>query len=140
MDDFLLLNKEESSDLNIKLNSSKNPNFSISKSKRWYVFFLLMISNIFIQMDHGSIPASTWNLYQIFNSNQEIGLFGSLVFIGNLLGALIYFYLINAYHRKKLLIYSMFFIAICLITFILTTNIIYLFINRVILGIFKLIL
>ena len=87
MDDFLLLNKEESSDLNIKLNSSKNPNFSISKSKRWYVFFLLMISNIFIQMDHGSIPASTWNLYQIFNSNQEIGLFGSLVFIGNLLGA-----------------------------------------------------
>ena len=137
MDDFLLLNKEESSDLNIKLNSSKNPNFSISKSKRWYVFFLLMISNIFIQMDHGSIPASTWNLYQIFNSNQEIGLFGSLVFIGNLLGALIYFYLINAYHRKKLLIYSMFFIAICLITFILTTNIIYLFINRVILGIFQ---
>ena len=136
MDD-LLLKKDESSDSNIKLNLSKNPNFSISKSERYYVFFLLIISNVFIQMDHGSIPASTWNLYQIFNSNQEIGLFGSLVFIGNLLGSLIYFYLINAYHRKKLLIYSMFFIAICLITFILTTNTIYLLINRVILGLFQ---
>ena len=90
MDD-LLLKKDESSDSNIKLNLSKNPNFSISKSERYYVFFLLIISNVFIQMDHGSIPASTWNLYQIFNSNQEIGLFGSLVFIGNLLGSLIYF-------------------------------------------------
>jgi len=132
-----LLVKEESSDPNIKIYSNKNENFSITKSRRWYVFTLLVISNIFIQMDHGSIPASTWNLYKIFNSNQEIGLFGSLVFIGNLIGALIYFYLINACNRKKLLIYSMFFIAICLITFILTTNTIFLLINRVILGIFQ---
>ena len=136
MDNELLL-KEESSDPNIKIYSNKNHNFSITKSRRWYVFTLLVISNIFIQMDHGSIPASTWNLYKIFKSNKEIGLFGSLVFVGNLLGALIYFYLINACNRKKLLIYSMGFIAICLITFILTTNTIYLFTNRVILGIFQ---
>ena len=133
----LLLNKEESSELNLKLSSSQKPNFSISKSDRWYVFYLLVISNIFIQMDHGSIPASTWNLYNIFNSNKEIGLFGSLVFVGNLIGALIYFYLINIIQRKKLLVYSMFFIAICLITFILTTNTLYLLLNRVILGIFQ---
>ena len=42
MDD-LLLKKDESSDSNIKLNLSKNPNFSISKSERYYVFFLLII-------------------------------------------------------------------------------------------------
>ena len=132
-----LLNKEENSDSNIKINLNKNKKFSISKSERWYVFFLLVISNIFIQMDHGSIPASTWNLYKIFKSNRKIGLFGSLVFIGNLLGALIYLYLINAYNRKRLLMYSMFFIAICLITFILTTNTNFLFVNRVILGIFQ---
>ena len=88
-------------------------------------------------MDHGSIPASTWNLYKIFNSNQEIGLFGSFVFIGNLVGALIYFYLINIYQRKKLLINSMFLISICLITFILTTNTLFLLLNRGILGIFQ---
>ena len=131
-----LINKDENSDLNLK-NISSNSQFLISKSERWYVYTLLVISNIFIQMDHGSIPASTWNLYQIFHSNKSIGLFGSLVFIGNLIGALIYFYLINKCPRKSLLIYSMFFIALCLITFILTKNTTYLFANRVILGIFQ---
>ena len=55
-------------------------NLLIPKSTRWYVYVLFVVSNIFITMDHGSIPASTWNLYKLFNSNQEIGLFGSLVF------------------------------------------------------------
>ena len=133
----LLLKKESSSESNIKSDNKNNPNILISKSDRWYVYTLLVISNIFIQMDHGSIPASTWNLYKIFNSNQEIGLFGSFVFIGNLVGALIYFYLINIYQRKKLLINSMFLISICLITFILTTNTLFLLLNRGILGIFQ---
>ena len=133
----LLLKKESSSESNIKSDNKNSPNILISKSDRWYVYTLLVISNIFIQMDHGSIPASTWNLYKIFNSNQEIGLFGSFVFIGNLVGALIYFYLINIYQRKKLLINSMFLISICLITFILTTNTLFLLLNRGILGIFQ---
>ena len=133
----LLLKKESSSESNIKSDNKNNPNILISKSDRWYVYTLLVISNIFIQMDHGSIPASTWNLYKIFNSNQEIGLFGSFVFIGNLVGALIYFYLINIYQRKRLLINSMFLISICLITFILTTNTLFLLLNRGILGIFQ---
>ena len=133
----LLLKKESSSESNIKSDNKNNQNILISKSDRWYVYTLLVISNIFIQMDHGSIPASTWNLYKIFNSNQEIGLFGSFVFIGNLVGALIYFYLINIYQRKKLLINSMFLISICLITFILTTNTLFLLLNRGILGIFQ---
>ena len=136
MDD-LLLKKDDSSDSFIKLNIIKDPNISISKSDRWYAYCLLVISNIFIQMDHGSIPASTWNLYKIFKSNKEIGLFGSLVFVGNLIGALIYFYLINIYHRKKLLIFSMFFISVCLIYFILTTHTISLYLSRTILGIFQ---
>ena len=127
----------QNSESNNKSKANSNQNLFISKSDRWYAYTLLVISNIFIQMDHGSIPASTWNLYKIFNSNQEIGLFGSLVFIGNLIGSLIYFYLINIYPRKKLLIFSMFFISICLTTFILTTNTFYLLVNRVILGIFQ---
>ena len=132
-----LLKKDNSSDSNIKSDIKNDPNILISKSDRWYVYSLLVISNIFIQMDHGSIPASTWNLYKIFKSNKEIGLFGSFVFIGNLIGALIYFYLINIYQRKKLLIFSMFSISICLITFILTTNTLFLLLNRGILGIFQ---
>ena len=129
---------DENIDISINLHiNDNNGKVSISKSTRWFVYFLFIISNIFITIDHGSIPASTWNLYKIFNSNQEIGLFGSLVFVGNLLGSILYFYLINIIHRKKLLIYSMIFLAICLITFILTTNSLFLFANRIILGIFQ---
>ena len=125
-------------DNNLEINLTLNNNaIKISKSTRWFVYILFIISNIFITLDHGSIPASTWNLYKIFNSNQEIGLFGSLVFVGNLLGSLLYFYLINVIHRKKLLLYSMIALSICLITFILTKNTLFLLSNRIILGIFQ---
>lgn len=130
-----LPNDENSIDINININTKKS--FSIPQKTRWFVYSLFIFSNIFITMDHGSIPASTWNLYKIFNSNQEIGLFGSLVFVGNLLGSLLYFYLINIIHRKKLLIYSMICLSICLITFICTTNTLFLLLNRVVLGIFQ---
>ena len=121
----------------LDLNLTNNENFTIPKSTRWFVYIIFIISNIFITLDHGSIPASTWCLYKLFNSNQEIGLFGSLVFVGNLLGSLLYFYLINIIHRKKLLLYSMISLSICLITFILTTNTFFLLSNRIILGIFQ---
>ena len=94
-----LPNEDKDNDNEINLNLNINENFSIPKSTRWYVYILFVISNIFITIDHGSIPASTWNLYQIFKSNQEIGLFGSLVFVGNLFGSVLYFYLINIIHR-----------------------------------------
>ena len=129
-----LPNDDNNSETNLNL---ANENITIPKSTRWFVYILFIISNIFITLDHGSIPASTWCLYKIFKSNQEIGLFGSLVFVGNLLGSVLYFYLINIIHRKKLLIYSMISLSICLITFILTTNTLFLLANRVILGIFQ---
>ena len=100
-----LPNEDKENDNEINLDLNINENFSIPKSTRWYVYILFVISNIFITIDHGSIPASTWNLYQIFKSNQEIGLFGSLVFVGNLFGSVLYFYLINIIHRKKLYYY-----------------------------------
>ena len=70
--------------IDISIGSNISEKVSISKSTRWFVYILFIVTNIFITIDHGSIPASTWNLYKIFNSNQEIGLFGSLVFLGNL--------------------------------------------------------
>lgn len=134
---YTKLPTEDVNNSEVFLNLNTNTDFSIPKSTRWHVYTLLIISNIFITLDHGSIPASTWNLYKLFNSNQEIGLFGSLVFVGNLLGSVLYFYLINLINRKKLLIYSMISLAICLITFIMTTNTFFLLSNRVILGIFQ---
>ena len=109
----------------------------LSETKQWSIFSLFIINNILISLDLGSIPASTSNLYEILKSNQEIALFGSLVFLGSLLGALLSFYLFNIIHKKKLLIFSMIGISICLSTFILSKNIFFLLSNRLILGIFQ---
>lgn len=112
-------------------------NLSLSKRVRWLVYCLFLIANIFISLDHGSIPASTKQLRSFVHSDQAIGLFGSLVFVGNIIGSLIYFYLINIINRKVLLVITLFLLSICLITFVSFTNIIFLFINRILVGIFQ---
>lgn len=127
----------------INFSMSLTPNFeypknlSLSKRVRWLVYCLFLIANIFISLDHGSIPASTKQLRSFVHSDQAIGLFGSLVFVGNTIGSLIYFYLINIINRKVLLVISLFLLSICLITFVTFTNIIFLFINRILVGIFQ---
>ena len=61
---------------------------------RIIVYILFLISNILISMDHGSIPASTLELRSLTPRDQTIGLFGSLVYVGNIIGSLIFFTLI----------------------------------------------
>ena len=57
----------------------------LSPKGRNIVFVLYLISNILISMDHGSIPASINELrQQLTTYDQSIGLFGSLVYLGNI--------------------------------------------------------
>ena len=52
--------------------------------------------NILMNIDHGTIPAATYKIITDLSINdQELGLFGSLVFVGNLIGALASLTLIN---------------------------------------------
>ena len=90
---------------------------ALPQSTRWFIYLLFLISNILISFDHGSIPASTKQLHKLVKSDQAIGLFGSLVFIGNIIGSCISFYLINKISRKILIFISLFFFFFCLITF-----------------------
>ena len=101
------------------------------------VFIFYLISNILISMDHGSIPASVNELRQLTTYDQSIGLFGSLVYFGNILGSMIFFSLINTFDRKLLLLISLLGNAICLFTFVIIENIPLLFLNRVLVGIFQ---
>ena len=110
---------------------------ALPQSTRWLIYILFLISNILISFDHGSIPASTKQLYNLVKSDQVIGLFGSLVFIGNIIGSCISFYLINKISRKILLFLSLFFFGLCLITFTLFKQIYFLFLNRILCGIFQ---
>ena len=95
----------------------------LSPRGRNIVFILYLISNILISMDHGSIPASINELRQLTNYDQSIGLFGSLVYFGNIIGSMIFFSYINTFNRKILLLISLFGNSVCLFTFVLIENI-----------------
>ena len=104
---------------------------------RNFVFYLYLISNILISMDHGSIPASVNELRQLTSYDQSIGLFGSLVYFGSILGSLISFSLINTFDIKLLILISLLGNSVCLFTFVVIENIPFLFFNRVLVGILQ---
>ena len=79
----------------------------LSPKGRNIVFILYLVSNILISMDHGSIPASINELRQLTSYDQSIGLFGSLVYLGNIFGSMIFFSYINTFNRKILLLISL---------------------------------
>ena len=106
----------------------------LSPKGRNVVFIFYLISNILISMDHGSIPASINELRQLTSYDQSIGLFGSLVYLGNIFGSMIFFTYINTFDRKLLLLISLLGNSICLFTFVFIENIPFLFFNRVLVG------
>lgn len=110
---------------------------NLSSKFRWFVYFLFLISNILFSLDHGSIPASTQELRQYTTKDQIIGLFGSLVYVGNIFGSMLFFSLINTINRKVLLIVSLAGTALCLFTFVLYDNIVFMSFNRIFVGIFQ---
>ena len=128
-------------------NSNKNTNINkeylkeitseLSTKGRNFVFILYLISNILISMDHGSIPASVNELRQLTSYDQSIGLFGSLVYFGSILGSLISFSLINTFDIKFLILISLLGNSVCLFTFVIIENIPFLFFNRILVGILQ---
>ena len=113
------------------------PASELSQKGRNFVFILYLISNILISMDHGSIPASVNELRQLTSYDQSIGLFGSLVYFGSILGSLISFTLINTFDIKLLILISLLGNSICLFTFVIIENIPFLFLNRILVGILQ---
>ena len=110
----------------------------LSPKGRNIVFILYLVSNVLISMDHGSIPASINELRQQLTSyDQSIGLFGSLVYFGYIIGSMIVFYYINTFDRKYLLLISLVGNTVCLITFVVIENIPFLFLNRIVVGILQ---
>jgi MFS family permease len=135
-----LLNSNEANNRNVnnkKYLEIDEPTQELSKKGRNIVFILYLISNILISMDHGSIPASVNELRQLTTYDQSIGLFGSLVYFGSILGSLISFSLINTFDIKLLLLISFLGNAVCLYTFVIIENIPFLFFNRIVVGILQ---
>jgi len=83
-----------------------NPrSLELSRRTRWVLFFLLFIIQILMNMDHGTIPAATDEIRNDLKIKDDVlGIFGSLVFFGNIIGTFYLFIRFNYFfHDDQLL-------------------------------------
>ena len=88
-----------------KVKKKKKSDIILSKMNRWIIFILFFITAIIVNMDHGTVPAATREIkIKLDIDNNTLGIFGSLVFLGNLLGTYLlirfsFFFNINKLHK-----------------------------------------
>lgn len=58
-----------------------------SRNVRCTIFIIITLTNLIINMDHGTIPAATSDIKSDLSiGDGELGVFGSLVYLGNIIG------------------------------------------------------
>ena len=98
-----------------KIYSYRRP---FSKQKRKFIFILIFLINILINLDKGIIPASTTIIKEKSNiSNAQLGMIGSLLYFGLILGSLSGGYFFSKYSSKWLVIFSLFTFSFFLYSF-----------------------
>src|SRR4051812_40025738 len=103
MEDKLSMNnnvedKTSNKRLSQHLIEPKSVGIIYNRKTRWLIFILLMITNLFVNMDHGSIPAATTEIKRDLNINNDVlGILGSLVYFGNVIGSLLFFTIIGTF-------------------------------------------
>lgn len=116
----------------------KKISIPLPRRKRWLIFSIFVILNIMINVDHGTVPAATEEIKKDLNINDEqLGLFGSLVYLGNMFGSLVSLTLINKLNRKYLLAVSLTLSGGFLMTFTIWSSLYFLFSNRIVVGMFQ---
>ena len=103
-----------------KLFSFRRP---FSKLKRKIIFIFIFITNIFINIDHGAIPAGTTVLKKENNlDNVQIGIIGSLVYLGLVLGSISAGPIFSSYSSKWVVILSLLITCFFLYLFTIFTS------------------
>lgn len=112
--------------------------FKIEARFRMLIFVVLTVMNILLNMDHGTIPAASNEIKRDLQINDAtLGTFGSLVYLGNLIGALFLIKLIDMWDRKLLAVLTTLLNALCLYSFTKIDTIWFLFLNRIIVGLMQ---
>ena len=122
----------------------------IERKTRCLLFVSITLTNIILNMDHGTIPAATSEIQRDLDiNNTTLGTFGSLVYLGNFLGinnglfnnlgALLLTKLIYSVNRKILTISTILFNGLLIYSFTVFKNIYYLFLNRILVGMMQVI-
>ncbi len=94
---------------NTFFNKSYSYRRAFSKKKRKFIFLLIFLINILVNLDRGVIPAATTEIKEkIKISNAQLGMIGSLLFFGLILGSLTGGYIFSKYSSKWIVILSLF--------------------------------
>lgn len=108
------------------------------KSKRRVIFILIFFINILINLDHGAIPAGTTKLKnELGLDNVALGIIGSFVFLGLVLGSLSAGIIFQTYSCKWTVNLSLLFSCFFLYFFTISENIIVLSLCRIGCGFFQ---
>ena len=103
---------------------SDNDLIEINEYKRTVIFICLVIVATLSSCDGGIIPQQNININKDFNTNgeQEVGLFGSIDYIGRVVGAIIFTIIMGKMNRKMILVVTLIFKSITLFFPLFTTN------------------
>ena len=101
-------------------------------------FGLIFFCNLFINIDHGVMPAGAITIKQYMGvSNTEYGLLGSIVFAGLVLGSLAATFVYNSYNTKLVLVSVLVLNASCQVFFTVTKGYHFLLLCRFLTGFFQ---
>ena len=117
------INSNKNSSKHIIINKSYSYRRPFSKQKRKFIFLLICLINILINLDRGAIPAGTTEIKEKNNiTNAELGMIGSLLYFGLVLGSLTGGYFFSKYSSKWLVILSLFSFCFFLYSFTILVN------------------
>lgn len=108
------------------------------KFMRKLIFVLLFFINMFSNFDHGAIPAATRTLKtQLRIQNFELGMLGSLIYLGLVLGALCASVLFKNYSAKWIVCFALIMSSLFLYLFTCSKNLLLLSLTRIGCGFFQ---
>ena len=98
------------------IKDTETEGIKLSKQTRWIIFITLAAISTLSNLDGGIIPAAT-NEMQIDMTIKpaEIGVFGSIDYLGRIIGSLIFVAIINTVNRRMILIGTLFIKGISLL-------------------------
>jgi hypothetical protein len=81
------MEKHKNKNLKSKAILGKDKEYILSNKMRWFLFAVFIILQILMNVDHGTLPAAVVNIREDLHIKDDtIGVFGSFVFLGNLIG------------------------------------------------------
>ena len=108
------------------------------KTKRRVIFILIFFINMVTNFDHGAIPAATTTLKNNLNiDNFQLGIIGSLVYLGLVFGALSAGFIFQNYSPKWIITIALIMSSMFLYFFTITESIFWMGFSRVGCGFFQ---